>query len=154
MKMVNKMSRTIKVSDETYLQLKNEKEGDATFDDVINRWRIAKEMLPVSAKEVLEVLDTSTERGVFLAGLIYHDLTRKEKYGSKKILDQIKILSPENFGKVYSMIVNKVHESGKEEKYESLLEMASMELLKGGIDKMNSEDMRYVFTLGQTLTLK
>lgn len=147
------MSRTIKVSDETHRQLKKEKIGDATFDDVINRWRIAKEILPKSAKEILDVLDTSAERGVFLTGLVYNDLPKNNRHGSKKLLNEIKILSNENFGKVYSMIVNKVHESGKEEKYESLLEMASMELLKGGIDKMNSEDMRYLFTLGQTLSL-
>lgn len=148
------MSRNIKVSDETYRQLKNEKEGDATFDDVINRWRIAKEMLPESTQEALSILDTPAERGLFLAGLIYNSLTRLDKNKDMKLLNKIKILSSDNFGRVYSDIVNEVYKHNKQEEYEPLLEMASMELLKGGIDKMNSDDIRFVFTLGETFSLK
>lgn len=143
------------MSDETHRQLRKEKCGDETFDDIINRWRIAKELLPESTQEALSSLDTPAERGIFLTGLIFNQLGMRDNDWQKKmIIQKINILSNENFGKVYTDVVNKVYSTNTQEKYETLLEMASMELLKGGIDKMPSDDIRFVFTLGETLPPK
>lgn len=148
------MRRSIKVSEDTYNLLNNEKGDETSLDGAIRRLVMAKEMLPPSTQEGLETLSTHTERGVFLAGMLYNAVSNKDHDWGRRNLKLVENLDAKNFRKLYTMITAEMYREQPSEKMERLSEMASFELFQGDIESMPTDDMRYLFTLGQTLPRK
>ena len=149
------MRRTIKVSEDTYNLLNDEKGNETSLDGAIRRLILAKELLPENAQLGLQSLSTHAERGVFLAGMLYTSACQHNWDLQKATRMQVENLNPGNFMKLYTRTVMELGEVfEKKADLERLSEMASFELLKGDIEAMANEDMRYCFTLGQTLSAK
>ena len=143
------MKKTIKLSDDLIEELKKEK-GDATYDDIIRRWKIAYDTLSPNMREVLSLLDSPAERGVFLVGYLFGKIFDRNRKADHKLLSQIKILSSENFGRVYAAICNQLIVNDMYVELEPITEMASRELLVGNVKRLSSDEMRYVFSLGES----